>query len=197
MAKSPRKSPRAVKKVPVKPRRKLPAKRPAPVVELVPVERVERSILLIRGQKVILDADLAGLYEVTTKRLNEQVRRNRNRFPPDFMFQLTKEEFAILRSQIATSSSEWGGRRSLPYVFTEHGTIMAANLLNSERAEAVSVTVVRAFIRLREMLASHIDLARKLEELEMRYDSQFQEVFAAIRALMEPPEAHLRERIGF
>jgi hypothetical protein len=195
MAKSPRETPRAVKKVSVK--KKAPAKRPAPAVELVPVERVERSILLIRGQKVILDADLATLYEVSTKRLNEQVRRNRNRFPPDFMFQLTREEFAILRSQFATSSSDWGGRRSLPYVFSEHGTIMAANILNSERADAVSVTVVRAFIRLREMLASHVDLARKLEELETRYDVQFRQVFDAIRALMGPPGAPPRERIGF
>ena len=164
---------------------------------LVPVERVESRILLIRGEKVILDADLAELYGATTKRLNEQVRRNLDRFPADFMFQLTDEEFAILRSQFATSRSGWGGRRYPPFVFTEHGAIMAANVLNSPRAVAVSVTVVRAFVRLRQILASHADLARKLEDLERRYDSQFKQVFAAIRALMAPPDGSGKGAIGF
>src|SRR5215218_2102098 len=126
---------------------------PETAVALVPVERVESRILLIRGEKVILDTDLAELYGATTKRLNEQVRRNLDRFPADFMFQLTDEEFAILRSQFATSRSGWGGRRYPPFVFTEHGAIMAANVLNSPRAVAVSVTVVRAFVRLRQILA--------------------------------------------
>lgn len=171
---------------------------PESSVALVPIERVERSILLIRGEKVILDADLANLYEVPTKRLNEQVRRNRDRFPPDFMFQLTVEELANLRSQFATSSSGWGGRRHPPLAFTEHGAIMAANVLNSPRAIAASVMVVRVFVRLRQILATHADLARKLEELEKRYNTQFHEVFRAIRALMTPlvPDKS-RKRIGF
>src|SRR3954447_12086486 len=172
-------------------------KEPAVTAVLVPVERVERRILFIRGEKVILDADLAELYGVTTKRLNEQVRGNRDRFPPDFMFQLTEEEFANLRSQNATSSLGWGGRRSPPFVFTEHGAIMAANILSSPQAITASVTVVRAFVRLRQMLASHADLARKLEALEKRYDAQFKQVFAAIRALMEPPEGSPRKRVGY
>ena len=170
---------------------------PETAAALVTVERVERRILFIRGEKVILDADLAELYGVPTKRLNEQVRRNRDRFPPDFMFQLTEEEFANLRSQNATSRSGWGGRRSPPFVFTEHGAIMAANILSSPQAITASVTVVRAFVRLRQMLASHADLARKLEALEKRYDSQFKQVFTAIRALMEPSEDSLRKRIGY
>ncbi|HEY4575396.1 MAG TPA: ORF6N domain-containing protein [Thermoanaerobaculia bacterium] len=170
---------------------------PETAAALVPVERVERRILFIRGEKVILDSDLAELYGVTTKRLNEQVRRNRDRFPPDFMFQLTEEEFANLRSQNATSSLGWGGRRSPPFVFTEHGAIMAANILSSPQAITASVTVVRAFVRLRQMLASHADLARKLEALEKRYDAQFKQVFAAIRALMEPPEGSPGKRIGY
>ena len=170
----------------------------------MPIERVERAILLIRGERIILDGDLAKLYGVTAKRLNEQVRRNRERFPDDFMFQLTKEEFAELknetgpanlRSQIATSRSH-GGRRYLPYAFTEHGAIMAANILNSERAVQASVAVVRAFVRLRQMIASNTELARKLAELEKKYDAQFKVVFDAIRQLMTPPEPK-RKQIGF
>jgi ORF6N domain len=172
-----------------------------PQVALVPVERVERSILLIRGEKVILDADLADLYGVTTKRLNEQVRRNPDRFPRDFMFQLTPEELAILRSQFATSRSGWGGRRYPPFAFTEHGAIMAANVLSSPRAIAASVMVVRAFVNLRQMLASHGELGRRLDDLEKRYDGQFRQIFAAIRALMQPPKPEEpssgRKSIGF
>jgi hypothetical protein len=171
--------------------------KPKSAAVLVPMERIERTILLIRGEKVILDADLASLYGVTTKRFNEQIRRNEGRFPSDFMFQLTAEEFAILRSQFATSSSRWGGRRYPPYAFTEHGAIMAANVLSSERAVTVSVMVVRAFVRLRQLLSSHVELARKLEELEKRYDSQFKKVFDAIRALMAPPDPPGGARIGF
>jgi hypothetical protein len=161
-----------------------------------PVERVEKAILLMRGEKVILDVDLAALYGVTTTRLNEQVKRNQERFPADFAFRLTKDEFTNLISQFATSSSEHGGRRKLPLVFTEHGAIMAANVLNSKRAVQASVEVVRAFIRLRQMLASNAELARKLSELERKYNAQFKVVFDAIRQLMTPPEP-LRKQIGF
>jgi ORF6N domain-containing protein len=164
---------------------------------MVPVERIERTILLIREEKVILDADLASLYGVTTSRLNEQVRRNEGRFPVDFMFQLTAEEFAALRSQFAISKAGRGGRRYPPYAFTEHGAIMAANVLNSERAVAASVMVVRTFVRLRQILSSHAELARKVREMEKQYNSQFREVFAAIRALMAPPEPPGGGRIGF
>ena len=184
MAKSPRKTPRAVKKAPTQ------------STTLVPVERVERSILLIRGQKVILDSDLAVLFGVTTRRLNEQVRRNRDRFPSDFMFQLTPEE----KAEVVANCDHLARLKFspvLPLVFTEHGVIMAANVLSSARAMNASVMVVRTFVRLREMLASHVELARKLEELETRYDAQFTEVFDAIRDLMEPPDAPPRERIGF
>jgi hypothetical protein len=162
----------------------------------IPIERVEQAILLIRGEKVILDADLAKLYGVSTARLNEQVKRNPQRFPNDFAFRLKKEEFANLKSQIATSSSTHGGRRKLPLVFTEHGAIMAANVLNSERAVAASVQVVRAFVRLRQMLVSNAELARKLEDLEQKYDTQFKVVFDAIRQLMSPPPRE-RKEIGF
>jgi hypothetical protein len=164
-------------------------------MSLIPVERIERAILSIRGEKVMLDSDLAQLYGVETRRLNEQVRRNPERFPPDFVFQLTSEEFNHLRWQIATSSS-YGGRRYLPYAFTEHGALMLANVLNSERAAQTSVQIVRAFVRLRQMLASNAELARKLEALESKYDRQFKVVFDAIRRLMSPPQTKRRE-IGF
>jgi hypothetical protein len=161
------------------------------------LEHVEHRILMVRGHRVMFDSDLAKLYGVPTKRLNEQVRRNPDRFPPDFAFPLTAQEVTILRSQNATSRSSWGGPRYLPYVFTEHGSIMAANVLSSPQAIKASICVVRAFIHLRELLASHKDLARKLEELEQKYDAQFKVVFDAIRALMAPPPEAPRERIGF
>ena len=164
-------------------------------ISLVPLERIERAIIVVRGEKVMLDSELAEIYGVETKRLNEQVRRNLNRFPVDFMFQLTAEEAANLRSQIATSSS-YGGRRYLPYAFTEHGALMLANVLNSERAAQTSVQVVRAFVKLRQMLASNAELARKLAAMEKKYDAQFKVVFDAIRQLMSPPEKPKRE-IGF
>jgi len=145
---------------------------------------------------VILDADLAKLYGVTTARLNQQVKRNLERFPSDFMFELTKKEYESLMLQIATSSVTHGGRRKLPFVFTEHGAIMAANVLNSKTAVQASVQVVRAFIRLRQMLTSNAELARKLSDLERKYDSQFRVVFDAIRQLMTPPEPQ-RKQIGF
>ena len=161
---------------------------------MVPLERVERRILLIRGEKVIVDSDLAELYGVTTKRLNEQVKRNLNRFPDDFMFPLTADELESMRSQIATASKR--NVRFAPYVFTEHGALMAANVLNSERAVDASVQVVRAFFKLRQLLASNADLARKVEALERKYDSNFKVVFDAIKKLMMPPVLP-KTKIGF
>jgi hypothetical protein len=161
---------------------------------LVPVERIETAILFIRGQKVMLDSDLAEIYGVPTKRLNEQVKRNAERFPSDFMFQLTEDEFEKLRSQFATTKLTM--RRNPPYAFTEHGAVMLANVLNSQTAISASVQVVRAFIRLREMLVSHKDLARRLDSLEAKYDKQFRVVFDAIRELMTPVDKEQR-RIGF
>lgn len=160
---------------------------------------VESRILILRHQKVILDTDLAELYGVPVKRLNEQVKRNRERFPADFMFQLTAKEAEDLRSQSATSKPQRGGRRYLPYAFTEHGAIMAATVLNSERAVEMSVFVVRAFVRLREMLSTNRELASKLAELEGRLDTQdasIQNLFEAIKELMIPEEPS-RRRIGF
>jgi hypothetical protein len=163
---------------------------------LIPLEAIERRIYLIRGHKVMLDSDLAELYEVTTKRLNEQVKRNRGRFPTDFMFQLNAEESRHLRSQIATSKTGRGGRRYQPYVFTEHGALMLASVLNSEAAIRASIQIVRTFIRLRELLATHHDLAQKLEQMEEKYDAQFKAIFEVIEQLMEPPEQS-RKPIGF
>jgi hypothetical protein len=162
----------------------------------ITVEDVETSILSIRGERVILDSALAKLYGVTTERLNQQVRRNVVRFPPDFMFELTKEEHDSLILQFARSKSGRGGRRKLPLVFTEYGVIMAANVLNSQQAVRASVEVVRAFVHLRKILASNDELARKLEELEKKYDRQFRVVFDAIRELMERPPSK-RKQIGF
>ncbi|HET6883334.1 MAG TPA: ORF6N domain-containing protein [Pirellulales bacterium] len=165
---------------------------------LVLVDEIEPLIFEIRGQKALLDSDLALLYGVPTKRLNEQVRRNRDRFPGDFMFQLTAEEAASLRSQNATSNVGRGGRRYRPYAFTEHGAIMAATVLNSPRAVEVSVFVVRAFVKLRELAGAHKELARKLDDLERKYDEKFRIVFDAIRQLMAPPPpTEKKRRIGF
>jgi hypothetical protein len=162
---------------------------------LIPVDRIEKAILLIRGQKVILDADLAALYGVETKMLVRAVKRNVNRFPTDFMFQLSKEEFDNLRFHFGTSSV-WGGRRYPPYAFTEQGVAMLSSVLRSQRAVQVNIEIMRAFIRLRQMLASHVELARKLDALEKKYDAQFKQVFEAIRQLMAPPEPK-RRPIGF
>jgi hypothetical protein len=175
-----------------------------------PIERIENRILLIRGHKVLLDSDLATLYGVETRRLNEQVRRNLARFPSDFMFQLTDAEFGLLMSQSATSNPRRGGRRKRPLVFTEHGALMAATVLNSPRAVEVSLYVVRAFVRLRETLATHKDLASQLQVLEkktealaLKHDTfaentrlQLRQVFDAIRELMRAPEPK-RRPIGF
>jgi hypothetical protein len=163
--------------------------------------RIEQRILAVRGQRVMVDADLAELYGVPTKRLNEQVRRNLERFPADFVFQLTREEWDALRSRFATLDMGRGQHRKyLPYAFTEHGALMAANVLNSASAVTMSVRVVRAFVRLREMVASHRELGRKLDELERRvsgHDTAIASLVRAIRELATPPQPKPRRRIGF
>jgi hypothetical protein len=165
------------------------------------IERIAHNILVLRGQRVILDRDLAGIYGVSTGRLNEAVKRNAERFPTDFMFQLTAQEVDNLRSQFATSS--WGGRRYRPFAFTEHGAIQAANILNSPLAMAMGVHVVRAFVQLRELLASNKELARRFAQLEARLDRKLTDhdeaiaaILSAIRELMNPP-APKRRGIGF
>jgi len=184
-----------------------------PAGDAVTPDYIGSRIMLVRGEKVLLDTDLAALYRVSTGRLNEQVKRNLARFPPDFMFRLTNQELANLRSQFAISSSgrlEWGGRRSSPSVFTEHGALMAANILNSRQAVSVSIYVVRAFVRLRQTLAMNKDLARKLDDLERKIErlalehdglatqtrTQFKQVLEALRQLMSAPEP-TRRPIGF
>jgi len=162
---------------------------------MVPVERIEKAILYVREQKVIIDTDLAVLYGVETKVLVQAVKRNIERFPPDFMFQLNDEEYRILRSQSVTSS-DWGGRRFRPYAFTEQGVAMLSSVLRSPRAVQVNIEIMRAFIRLRQLLSSNRELERKLDVLEKKYDAQFKEVFEAIRRLMAPTEVKKR-RIGF
>ena len=166
-------------------------------MDIVPIEHIASKIYLIRFRKVMLDRDLAELYGVETKQLKRAVRRNISRFPKDFMFELTKEELENLRSQFGTSS--WGGARYKPMAFTEHGAIMAAGILNSPRAIDASINVVRAFVRLREMLSSHKDLAIKLSELENKmteHDEQFAIVFDAIKQLLATGENQKR-KIGF
>ena len=168
-------------------------------------ERIEQAILLIRGHRVLLDADLALLYGVSVGRLNESVKRNRNRFPDDFMFQLSEAEFQILqaqvgdpnlKSQFAISSSDWGGRRHPPYAFTEQGVAMLSSVLRSKRAVEVNIEIMRIFVRLRQLLAGNAELSRKLEAMEKKYDAQFKVVFDAIRQLMKPPDPKTR-KIGF
>ncbi|MEQ1880963.1 MAG: ORF6N domain-containing protein [Burkholderiales bacterium] len=165
---------------------------------LVPAARIERAILVLRGHKILLDADLAALYEVPTKALLQAVRRNRERFPQDFMFQLDKQEFAILRSQIVTSS--WGGRRTVPCASTEQGVAMLSTVLNSPRAIAVNIEIMRAFVRLRELIASNKELAAKLDQLEKKlttHDKAITKIMHAIRQLMTPPEPAKKRPIGF
>jgi hypothetical protein len=192
---------------------------------IVPLERIQSRICFIRGEKVMLDADLAALYGVETKALNQAVKRNIERFPDDFMFQLTVEEAAALRFHLGTldasgdeplryqsgtsnddvqglrsqsvTSNGRGGRRSLPYAFTEQGVAMLSTVLHSDRAVRVNIEIMRAFVRLRQMLATNADLARKLMNLEKKYDAQFKVVFDAIRELMTPPEPKKKRRIGF
>ena len=164
---------------------------------LVPIERIEKRILFLRGRKVILDKDLAELYGVKIKVFNQAVKRSEKRFPPDFMFQLTREEAAALRSQSVTLKPGRGRHRKyLPYAFTEQGVAMLSSVLNSERAIQVNVEIIRTFVRLRELMATHKDLTRKLEALEKKYDSQFKVVFDALRQLMAPSVSK-RKKIGF
>lgn len=167
--------------------------------ELVPVETIERQIYLMRGQKVMIDRDLAALYGVKTRVLNQAVRRNRRRFPADFMFQMNQEEFRKWRSQIVISKKEKMGVRYRPLIFTEQGVAMLSSVLNSDRAIAVNIVIMRAFVRLREWLSKHKDFGHRLDELERRYhrhDDQIHAVFEAIRSLMQPPRKR-RRPIGF
>lgn len=171
----------------------------------VPTDRPSLVILTVRGHNVMLDVNLARLYGVPTKALNRAVKRNRERFPEDFMFQLTKEEAEDLRRQTGTSSSGartgtssgWGGRRYLPYAFTEQGVAMLSSVLRSRRAVLVNIEIMRTFVRLRTMAGSVGELRRKVDALERRYDAQFKDVFDAIRALMTSPPDEGRRRIGF
>ena len=165
-------------------------------VALISSDTLTGSILVIRGHKVMLDADLAALYGVETKALNQAVRRNIERFPDDFMFQLSSDEMKNLRSQTVTASS-WGGRRTRPYAFTEQGVAMLSSVLKSPRAIQVNIEIMRAFVRLRQMVTSNADLARKLNALERKYDGQFKIVFAAIRELTEPTAKKKGRPIGF
>jgi hypothetical protein len=163
----------------------------------VPPQQVSDHIHIVRGQKIILDFDLAALYGVPTKRLNEQVRRNLDRFPSDFMFQVTENEMEILRSQFATSS--WGGRRVLPYAFTEHGVLMLSSVLNSERAIAVNIQIMRIYSKMRELLLTNKDILLKLEQMERKvdgHDENIQVIFAYLKKLLNPP-VEPRPRIGF
>ena len=174
-------------------------RRPLATRQRAAVVPIESRITILRHQRVILDTALAELYGVQVKRLNQQVNRNGERFPSDFMFQLTAREFAALRLQFATSKKGRGGRRSLPYAFTEHGAIMAATVLNSDRAVAMSVFVVRAFVRLRETLAANREFADRIKELEEHletHDGAIQEIINVIKKLMNPPPSR-RSKIGF
>lgn len=165
--------------------------------EIVPVQSIVNKIYRFRGVNVMLDRDLAELYGVETKRLKEQVKRNIDRFPDDFMFELTKEEFEVLRSQNATSKMEGrGGVRYLPYAFTEQGVLMLSNILNSEKAVKVSIQVIRAFSMLKQMLSTHEDLKKKIEKMENSYDHQFRIIFAAIKQLIEE-DLKTKRDVGF
>lgn len=172
---------------------------------VIPQEVIQNAIYFINGQRVMLDSDLAKLYAVSTGNLNKAVKRNIERFPKDFMFQLTDEEWEVLVFQNGISKlpsvqdehkTQHGGRRTNPYVFTEHGVLMLANVLNSKRAITVSIQIVRAFTQLRQLLSTHEELRQKVEALEARYDEQFAVVFNAIRQLMQPPDEQ-RRQIGF
>ena len=165
-----------------------------PKTSLLPQESIEGKIFTIRGKRVMLDRDLAGLYGVATGNLNKAVSRNIERFPEDFMFQLTKEEFKNLIFHFGTSS--WGGTRKLPRAFTEQGVAMLSSVLKSKRAIQVNIQIMRAFIKLKEMLSTHKDLKQKIEEMEKRYDYQFKIVFDAIKQLLEPP-VKPKGKIGF
>ncbi len=162
--------------------------------EIIPIERIQNSIYLIRKQKVMLDKDLATLYGVETKALIQAVKRNIERFPSDFTYQLTDKEFAILRSQIVTSS--WGGRRYNPYAFTEQGVAMLSSILRSKRAIEVNIAIMRTFVKLRQMLATNDLLRRKIESMERKYDENFQQVFAVLKNMLAD-EAKPKKQIGY
>ena len=163
---------------------------------IIPIERIQQCIYLIRKQKVMLDKDLATLYGVTTKRLNEQVQRNIDRFPSDFMFQLNNDETKVLRSQIATSKKGRGGRRYNPYAFTEQGVAMLSSVLRSKRAAEVNIAIMRTFVKLRQILAENGLLRRKIESMERKYDEQFQQVFAVLKCMISE-ETKPKQPFGF
>jgi hypothetical protein len=164
--------------------------------DIVPQEVIETKIIFIRGKKVMLDRDLAMLYGVETRTLNQAMKRNKKRFPEDFMFQLTSDEMKIWKSQIVISNKEKMGLRRRPYAFTENGVAMLSSVLNSDRAITVNIQIMRTFTRLREMLMTHKDLKEKIEAMEKKYDYQFKIVFDAIKQLLEPPEK-TKKKIGF
>jgi hypothetical protein len=168
-----------------------PARPPLPV----PVELIERRIYLVRGHKVMLDSDLADLYQAPTKAFNQAVKRNLDRFPDDFMFQLNEEEASLLRSQSVTASRR--NIRYLPYAFTQEGVAMLSSVLSSPRAIQVNIAIMRVFVRLRELAGTHRDLAQKIAAMEKKYDAQFSVVFEAIKKLLDPPPAPAKRRIGF
>ena len=172
----------------------MPTKKPASK-QVVPVAVIERRIYVIRSQKVMLSTHLAELYEVESRTLVQAVKRNLDRFPTDFMFQLTPKEFANLKSQIVISS--WGGIRSAPYAFTEQGVAMLSSVLNSKRAISVNIAIIRTFVKLRQILARHKDLAERLIAMEDKYDQQFKVVFDILKQLMAPPLAQRKRPIGF
>ncbi|MGA3327031.1 MAG: ORF6N domain-containing protein [Terriglobia bacterium] len=173
-------------------------KKPAPKQQIVPLEVIERRIYLIRERKVMLDSDLAELYRVETFNLNKAVKRNLDRFPQDFMFQLTREEANVLRFQIGMSKpSGRGGRRYLPHAFTEQGVAMLSSVLNSSRAVQVNIAIMRTFARLRYLLATHKDLAAKLEAMEKKYDKHFKVIFDVLRQLTERPPVRKKGPVGF
>lgn len=159
-----------------------------------PEEKIKRKIYLIRGKKIMFDRDLAYLYGVATRQLTRQVRRNIDRFPPDFLFILTRQELTNLKCHFGTSS--WGGTRKLPLAFTEHGILMLSSVLNSKRAIHVNIQIMRIFSKFREMLSAHKDLKQRIDEMEARYDHRFSVVFRAIKRLIEPPRKS-RRQIGF
>lgn len=161
---------------------------------IIPIDQIEQKIIFLRGEKVMLSTHLAHLYQVEPRALIQAVKRNTDRFPVDFMFQLTRKEFANLKSQFVTSS--WGGLRTAPYAFTEQGVAMLSSVLKGKRAARVNIEIMRAFVKLRRMLASHSELSKRIDELENRFDGQFKVVFEAIRRLMDEP-LRPKRRIGF
>ena len=166
-------------------------------IDLVPVEIIANKIFLIRGQKVMLDRDLARMYGVETKRLNERVKRNIKRFPEEFMFQLSKEEFYNWKSQFATSNSDKMGLRKPPYAFTDYGIAMLSSVLNSDRAISVNIQIIKTFIKMRKMMLSYKELKEKIEKMEGKYDKQFHILFQALKQMLEPKPVPPKRRIGF